>query len=50
MNRTGKGYTVEDCALSCPICNNAKSDKFTYEEFKKVGEVIREVWLLRKKD
>jgi 5-methylcytosine-specific restriction endonuclease McrA len=44
-----KGYTLENCVLSCSICNNAKSDKFTYEEFKKVGEAIKEVWLLRKK-
>jgi len=45
-----KGYTEENCVLSCPICNNAKSDKFTYEEFKKVGKAIKEVWLLRKKN
>ena len=45
-----KGYTEENCVLSCAICNNAKSDKFTYEEFKKVGRAIKEVWLLRKKD
>ena len=46
----GKGYTVENCVLSCPICNNAKSDKFTYEEFKRAGKAIKEVWLLRKKE
>jgi len=44
-----KGYNEENCVLACAICNNAKSDKFTYEEFKKVGEAIKEVWLLRKK-
>jgi len=44
-----KGYNEENCVLACPICNNAKSDKFTYEEFKKVSEAIKEVWLLRKK-
>ena len=44
-----KGYNEENCVLSCSICNNAKSDKFTYEEFKKVGDVIKEIWQQRKK-
>jgi len=43
-----KGYNEENCVLACPICNNAKSDRFTYEEFKKVGKVIKEMWLSRK--
>jgi hypothetical protein len=30
------------------VCNNAKSDKFTYEEFKRVGDVIKEIWQQRK--
>ncbi|GAH86310.1 unnamed protein product, partial [marine sediment metagenome] len=38
-----KGYTEENCVLSCAICNNAKSDKFTDEEFTKLGRVIREI-------
>ena len=42
-----KGYSEENCVLACAICNNAKSDKFTYEEFKRVGKVIREIWLKR---
>ena len=42
-----KGYSEENCVLACAICNNAKSDKFTYEEFKRVGRVIREIWLKR---
>lgn len=44
-----KGYTLENCVLACPICNNAKSDKFTDEEFKKVGEAIKQVWRSRYK-
>lgn len=44
-----KDYSEENCILACPICNNAKSDKFTYEEFKKIGVGIKEIWLLRKK-
>jgi len=42
-------YDIEYCVLACPICNNAKSDKFTYEEFRKVGNVIREIWQERKR-
>lgn len=29
--------------LACAVCNYAKSDKFTYEEFKRVGDVIKEM-------
>ena len=38
------GYCIENCVLACALCNMAKSDKFDYEEFKKVGNVIREIW------
>jgi len=31
-------YTLENCVLACALCNIAKSDKFTEEEFKRVGE------------
>ncbi len=41
-------YTLENCVLACALCNMAKSDKFTEEEFKKVGEVIRQIWQERK--
>lgn len=37
-------YTEDNCVLACAICNNAKSDKFTYEEFKAVGEVVGKIW------
>ena len=42
------GYDVENCVLACAVCNNAKSDKFTYEEFKRVGDVIKEIWQRRR--
>ena len=42
-------YTLENCVLACALCNMAKSDKFTEEEFKRVGEVIGEIWQQRKK-
>jgi len=45
-----QGYNIQNCVLSCAICNNAKSDKFTYEEFLKVGKAIKGVWQQRKKN
>ncbi|MBA7552496.1 hypothetical protein ES705_45060 [subsurface metagenome] len=42
-----KDYSEENCVLACPTCNNAKSDKSTDEEFRKLGKVIREIWLKR---
>ena len=44
-----KDYHIENCVLACAVCNCAKSNKFRYEEFKKVGTVIREIWQQRKK-
>ena len=41
-------YTLENCVLACALCNMAKSDKFRYEEFKRVGNVIREILQQRK--
>jgi len=42
-------YDIENCVLACAICNMAKSDKFSYDEFRKVGETIREIWQNRKR-
>ena len=42
-----EGYKTDNCVLACAVCNNAKSDKFTYEEFKRVGHVIRQIWQQR---
>jgi hypothetical protein len=41
-------YDVTNCVLACALCNMAKSDKFIYEEAKKVGDIIREIWQKRK--
>ncbi len=38
------GYFEANCVLACALCNMAKSDKFDYEEFTRVGDVIREIW------
>jgi 5-methylcytosine-specific restriction endonuclease McrA len=43
------GYNIDNCVLACAICNMAKSDKFTYDEFRKVGETIRTIWQNRKR-
>jgi len=37
-------YTKENCVWCCYWCNNAKSDEFSYDEFKKMGEVIQSIW------
>jgi hypothetical protein len=36
--------TAESCVLACALCNMAKSNMFTHEEFEKVGKVIRDIW------
>lgn len=41
-------HTLENCVLACALCNMAKSNMFTYDEFKKVGKVIEEIWQKRK--
>lgn len=35
---------LNNIVLCCYWCNNAKTDTFTYKEFKKVGKVIAEIW------
>ena len=40
-----KGYTEKNCELACHICNNAKSDLFTEEEFSKnIVPQIKKFW------
>ena len=41
-------YSLENCVLACALCNMAKSNMFTYDEFKEVGKVIEEIWQKRK--
>lgn len=37
----------DNIAFACYWCNNAKTDTFTEEEFKKVGQVFKEIWKTR---
>lgn len=37
------GQDIHNLALACYWCNNAKTNYFTFEEFKKIGERIKEV-------
>ena len=37
-------YTKENCVWCCYWCNNAKTDEFSYDEFKKIGKVIESIW------
>jgi hypothetical protein len=34
----------ENIVFACYWCNNAKTDTFTVEEFKRVGKVFKEIW------
>jgi len=43
-------YTPENCVMACYWCNNAKTDEFTYEEFKIIGQGISSVWKQRLND
>ena len=45
---SSQGYNLNNCVLACAICNNAKSDKFTYKEFKKLGESTKQIWEQRR--
>jgi len=42
-------YKPDNCVMACYWCNNAKTDEFTYEEFKEIGKEIRKVWETRLK-
>jgi 5-methylcytosine-specific restriction endonuclease McrA len=42
--RVRKLWKWDNLALACPICNIAKSDQFSEEEFQEVGDVIEEIW------
>lgn len=35
---------LDNLVLACALCNCAKSNKLTHDEFKKVGDVIRDIW------
>jgi hypothetical protein len=41
------GQDIKNLTLACHWCNNAKSNYFTYEEFKIIGESIKEIQLKR---
>jgi|GEM_PF-4488329 len=41
-------WELENLVLACPICNIAKSDQLSEEEFRKIGKVIRKIWQQRK--
>lgn len=37
-------YKKDNCVMSCYWCNNAKTDEFTYLEFKEIGQSFEVVW------
>lgn len=42
-------YYKDNVVLSCYWCNNAKTDEFTYKEFKDIAKSIKTVWNNREK-
>lgn len=40
-------YTPQNCEMCCYWCNNAKTDEFTPEEFKYIGQIIGTIWSKR---
>ncbi|MDR2476783.1 MAG: hypothetical protein LBD18_03240 [Treponema sp.] len=48
---SSKGYNdFDNLALACYWCNNAKTDTFTHEEFKKIGQGFKQIWQDRLKE
>jgi predicted GIY-YIG superfamily endonuclease len=45
-----ESYSEKNCRLACYWCNNAKSDVFTPDEFKKIGRTIGKVIKSKVKD
>ena len=37
-------YSRDNCVPACYWCNNAKTDEFTYEEFREIGETFKIIW------
>jgi hypothetical protein len=37
-------HDLNNFVLACYWCNNAKTDTFTSDEFKEVGEVFKKIW------
>ena len=44
---TNYGEDINNLALACYWCNNAKTNYFSYEEFKQIGESIGKVQKVR---
>lgn len=42
-------YSSNNIVLCCYWCNNAKTDEFTYEEFKEIAKSFKLVWQQRLK-
>lgn len=36
-------YTIENCVVCCGDCNLMKGDRFTYDEFKRIGRLVKQM-------
>lgn len=39
-----KGYLLDNICLCCLVCNQVKSNLFSYSEMVKIGKVIKNIW------
>lgn len=46
-NGNKQDWRKENLVLACALCNMAKTDIVRYDEFKTVGNVIKEIWQKR---
>ena len=44
MNSCGSYGDATNLKLACYWCNNAKTDTFTYNEFREIGKAINKIW------
>ena len=42
------GYSVENCVVCCGDCNQMKGGRFNHSEFKRIGQLIRQMRMTRK--
>jgi hypothetical protein len=47
---SSKGYSKDNCVVCCRICNWAKNELFSHEEFLLIGKTIGKVLRKREKD
>jgi hypothetical protein len=42
-----KGHCKENCLPCCTLCNLTRGNRYTYDEFKQIGKIIRDIKIKR---